>query len=169
MGSYLKIRTEVDKDVAKLDRIHAKHMKCTKGCAKCCINFSIFPVEFFSIKEQIEKEYPEVLSSKPNKKRKQCAFLKDNACTIYNCRPIICRTHGYPLLNMNNTGDAWELSYCELNFRNILENYFSSDNCYVQDKYNSKLFMANQQFIQAHPGLIYKETDLIPLKHLFVK
>ncbi|MGZ3809289.1 MAG: YkgJ family cysteine cluster protein, partial [Bacteriovorax sp.] len=42
-----------------------------------------------------------------------CAFLYDDRCTIYEARPVICRTQGAPLfLQEENV-----LDYCPLNFK----------------------------------------------------
>ena len=46
--------------------------------------------------------------------RLQCPALKDDACSIYDARPLICRKWGIPLFN---PGKPMELQACELNFR----------------------------------------------------
>jgi Fe-S-cluster containining protein len=103
------------------DKIYAKHsasMKCSAGCSKCCFtDISVFEVEADRIREwftalppeerqQIAKLWaiPVVLGA--------CSFLIDNKCTIYEARPVICRTQGAPLfLQSENV-----LDYCPLNF-----------------------------------------------------
>ena len=94
---YLKLRSEVDILCERLTETHNIHLKCSPGCHKCCMDFSVFPVEFFSIlKENGNK--------KVNVKRAavegECLFLVKGLCSIYESRPIICRTHGLPLLSM---------------------------------------------------------------------
>jgi Fe-S-cluster containining protein len=44
-------------------------------------------------------------------KSKSCDLLNDKKCLIYADRPVICRTHGYPLLA---DGKA---VYCQNNFK----------------------------------------------------
>jgi Fe-S-cluster containining protein len=91
-------------------------------------------------------------------------FLVNHQCQIYKSRPTICRTHGLPLLYTNNEGE-WELSACELNFAEF-EDEFSESNTFPQDKYNSKLFLINKEFIKNFKEKKYNEMDLIPIKNL---
>ena len=95
-------------------------------------------------------------------------FLKNHRCTIYNSRPIICRTHGLPLLFTNNEAE-WELSACELNFQEFDLEKFTSKNTFPQDKFNSKLFLLNKAFINEFDEIKYGEFDLIPIKNLVKK
>ena len=44
-----------------------------------------------------------------------CVFLCKDVCTIYPARPIICRTHGLPLIYPEQ--EAMEV--CQLNFAEI--------------------------------------------------
>ncbi|MCU4166184.1 YkgJ family cysteine cluster protein [Carboxylicivirga caseinilyticus] len=167
LDSYYALRNEIDSYVDYLWDEHQNHMACKKGCDLCCLDFDVFPVEFDAIKKQIEKEYPEILKADRQKNDEgACAYLKNHACTIYNARPIICRTHGFPLVNMNEAGDEWELSFCHLNFTNVEDDYFDDENIFEQDTYNSKLFVLNKAYLEANPGLNYSEKDLIPLKNI---
>ena len=45
--------------------------------------------------------------------RLACPALRDDACSIYNARPLICRKWGIPLFNPAKPA---ELQACELNF-----------------------------------------------------
>ncbi len=166
LNNYKALREEIDASTFKLWNEHSSNMACKKGCDKCCLNFDVFPIEFDYIKQQLEALYPDVLSqSAPNEMGEKCFFLKDHQCSIYEARPIICRTHGYPLLYMNEEGDQWELSHCELNFTDVDEDYFHEENCYAQDTFNSRLFMMNKEYIKtAHADK--GEFDLIPLVDL---
>jgi Fe-S-cluster containining protein len=46
--------------------------------------------------------------------RLPCPALAEDACSIYNARPLICRKWGIPLFNPKRPA---ELQACELNFR----------------------------------------------------
>ncbi len=161
--NYKNIRNEVD---AKFNMLHAKHSKytkCAKGCSDCCMNFSVLPVEFHAILDSIKNKeiqisYPE----NPN----ECIFLMQKECGIYHERPVICRSHGLPILHMNNSGDNWELSVCPLNFTTVADDYFIAENCYYQDTFNSKLFMLNREFIQHFDEVKYAENELVELRKL---
>lgn len=166
---YHQLRGEIDNRVDELWEDHHKNMACKKGCDLCCLNFDVFPVEFDAIKKQVKEEYSDILLQEvPADTGEKCIFIVDHQCSIYNARPIICRTHGFPLLNMNEAGDQWELSACELNFTDVDDDYFNEENTYPQDTINSQLFMLNKEHIKvAHPEK--GEFELIPLSRLFEK
>lgn len=124
------------------------------------MDFSIFPVEFYSIFEEIKDKIPEYNNVADDE---ECLFLVKGLCSIYESRPLICRTHGLPLLSMGE--DEWELNHCELNFKESPPE-FNESNTFPQDRYNSKLFMLNRRFIRSYKGHNYKELELIPLREL---
>jgi uncharacterized protein len=168
LTKYFNLRDQIDKKVAELSTIHASQMACKKGCDACCFSFKVFPVEFYAIKSStgLKGDF------NPNdliNGNERCLFLIDHTCVIYENRPIICRTHGLPLLNMNDDGTDWELSACELNFTDVDENYLNEENVFIQDTYNSKLFQINKLFVQSNDNLGFDEFHLIPLKSLISK
>jgi hypothetical protein len=61
--------------------------------------------------------------------------------------------------------DEWELSHCELNFT---ENApcFDEGNTLAHDRFTSKLFMLNREYISSLDEMAYSEFDLIPLSKL---
>lgn len=161
---YERIRDKVDTLSEKLEGEHQKHLSCKMGCDLCCMDYSIFPVEYYSIREALKASsfVPDLPSvNKPD----SCVFLKDHKCTIYDERPVICRTHGLPLLFMGEN-DNWELSACELNFNNFDFADFTNENTFPQDRINSELFMANKTFIQEFDEKEFGEFDLIPIRNL---
>lgn len=103
------------------DKISAKYsaeMKCQAGCSKCCFtDISIFEVEserikdwFSSLSDEAQKELQELWLTK--NEAGACSFLYNDRCSIYEARPVICRTQGAPLfIASTNT-----LDYCPLNF-----------------------------------------------------
>ncbi len=170
-SAYRKIRKETDVISEKLSKVHSSHLQCKKGCDLCCMDYSILPVEFYTILEELKGRSfdKKIILSKSYKNYEDCIFLKDHACTIYESRPLICRTHGLPLLYTSDDGE-WELSTCELNFRDFNFENFSEKNTFSQDKYNSKLFLLNREFIgEFEDENYFGEFDLLPLKKLAEK
>ncbi len=161
---YKILLNEIQKQSNILEEMHSKHMKCRNRCDLCCIDFSVFPVEFYFILNELKK-----IDFEPEKYESTedeiCVFLKNSSCTIYQQRPIMCRTHGLPLLYANDDGD-YELSACELNFTEFNFEDFTMENTLPQDKYNSKLFLLNREFIAEFQDEKYGEFELIPLKEL---
>ena len=163
---YRNLRDEINSVVKILEKEHESHMKCKAGCDLCCMDYGILPVEFFSILEELKSgEFrKKSLTETPNDET-SCVFLQNHVCAIYKSRPAICRTHGLPLLFTNEDGE-WQLSACELNFTQFNFEKFTTENTYPQDKYNSKLFLLNRDFIAEYKEEIFEEFDLIPLKKL---
>jgi Fe-S-cluster containining protein len=164
LDDYLILREDVDLQCEKLTETHSIHLRCAPGCNKCCMDFSIFPVEFFSILKENGNKKVNIRSVAFKGK---CLFLIDGLCSIYELRPIICRTHGLPLISMGE--EEWELSYCELNFNSGDLPEFKDSNTFPQDLFNSKLFLLNREFVNSLGDKRYSETDLLSLRDLAFK
>lgn len=161
---YFAIREESDAINQKLENLHADHLKCKAGCDLCCMDYSILPVEFHAILHRLKTDNPRP-GTQQGEDETRCIFLVGHKCTIYSERPMICRTHGLPLLFMNDDG-AWELSACELNFVDYDLELFTEKNTFPQDTFNSKLFMLNKEFVKEFTETDYGEFDLIPVRKL---
>jgi hypothetical protein len=84
------------------------HMQCGKGCASCCILETVNPLEAYMLERFLEEHpIPAFQNSEDT-----CVFLQENLCSIYPVRPIICRTHGLPLLYP----ERGDIEVCPLNF-----------------------------------------------------
>lgn len=158
---YYALRQQLDELCSDLSAIHSGHMNCRQGCDQCCMDFSIFPVEFYAIKAEAADLLHNGIRGLSTDK---CPFLSEGSCIIYNSRPIICRTQGLPLLFMND--ENWELSACELNFTSFDPEGFSPENTFPLDRFNSSLYLINQAFIKTYPEKQYNTTELIPLRLL---
>ena len=158
---YRKLVGQIDQATQRLEEMHRSHMVCRKGCSACCMDYKIFPIEFFSILKNIRGKEIQIA---PDAGDGDCVFLVDHACAIYEWRPIICRTHGLPLLYTNDEGE-WELSACELNFTEFDEE-FHTDNTFPQDKTNSRLFMLNKELVALPEFSEYGEFDLLRIRDL---
>lgn len=169
-SAYQKLKEDTDAVAKKLSGEHSSHLQCKKGCDLCCMDYSILPVEFYAILEELKtSKFNKENIQFDDKNEEDCIFLKNHTCTIYESRPLICRTHGLPLLYTNND-EEWELSNCELNFKDFDFENFSEKNTFPQDKFNSKLFLINREFIaEFEEEKHFGEFDLLPLKKLAEK
>jgi len=157
------LRNKVDKTCNRLHLLHKNYTLCKNGCDTCCMNFSILPVEFYSIRNLIKDKKINIQhSNNPD----DCPFLIDHSCQIYEFRPLICRSHGLPILTMDEEGEEWELSFCPLNFTSNEDDYFTHENCYEQDVFNSRLYMLNQEFISQFNEEKFSTNDLLDLRTL---
>ena len=92
-----------------------------------------------------------------------CPLLVDDQCSIYDSRPIICRTQGLPLLYEAEDGNS-EVDFCPLNFtaENATDD-LEEIHLVPLDALNLKLSIANLEFCQAHaiePNQRIKIADL---------
>jgi|ERR1700722_5767336 len=89
----------------------AGRVACARGCAHCCyIAVPITTVEAKSIGEQIGIEPRDVTNVPPRNptsfsKETPCPFLENNECSIYEHRPLECRT------NFNFDRDSYWCQY----------------------------------------------------------
>lgn len=94
------------------------HIRCARGCAACCILETVVPLEASVIASYLHTSSPPilpVLKDGTDQSTEQCIFLQNNECTIYPVRPIICRTHGLPIIYLDREG----IDTCPLNFTDV--------------------------------------------------
>ena len=163
---YYQLRNEIDALSKSLEKVHHQHLNCKKGCDLCCMAISVFPVEFYAIKAEADLESLARLAVPQNDE--DCRYLVDHSCVIYPSRPVICRTHGLPLLYVSLDVDDYELSCCELNFTDFDLADFDEENTYPMDRINSKLYQINKNFVASFENGRYSETDRIPMAELIV-
>lgn len=101
---------------------------CQNGCSRCCyVDLSVFKIEADHIeswfqelpseeKSLIKKKWSEPLRSMNNfhdAEVSSCVFLHEETCTIYEARPLICRTQGLAM-KFKDGADEF-LDICPLN------------------------------------------------------
>lgn len=138
---YERHLAAVDREFRRVSGKFAERMHCGRGCSMCCSQmFSISAIEAAYISRAV-KEMPEderrrlrdAAAEYVDKARQltgavdddegfvprpgvrlPCPALKDDACSIYKVRPIICHKWGIPIFNPSK---PMELQACELNFQ----------------------------------------------------
>ncbi|MBN2486725.1 MAG: YkgJ family cysteine cluster protein [Bacteroidales bacterium] len=163
IAEYKKLRNEIDSKCQRLWNIHRAHMKCKEGCSQCCQAFRILPVEFHYISLMLKNKN---IAINKDFGSSQCKFLVNNRCSIYEHRPVICRTHGFPLTRLNEEAGAYEVSFCELNFEGFKLEKFNKNNVFPEDVYNSKLYMLNKKFIGQLHETPYDSIQLLELNNV---
>jgi len=88
------------------DTLH-EHLNCTKGCSSCCKAFTLFPVEAVALGAALESLPTERATAirryvDEHCNGEKCPLLEDDQCLLYDDRPVICRTHGLPILYVEN-------------------------------------------------------------------
>lgn len=96
LGEYRAARERIDGAARDIAERCAEDLACKVGCDSCCVDgLTVLSVEAEAILEHLEERG---LSATPAPRPGGCVFLDDKgACTIYEARPVVCRTHGLPL------------------------------------------------------------------------
>ncbi len=166
---YRKLRLNIDKEIKRLEELHGADITCHPGCTACCVNLTVFPVEFFAILEDL-KETSSLNSNLRFDETVPCVFLNEQGlCRIYSFRPIICRTHGLPILFLDESREApaWEVSFCELNFRDKPAIEFTAETLLDIETINAELNHINDHFIASYPERKFSVQERIELKNIY--
>lgn len=81
------------------------------------------------------------------KDHSSCSLLHNNLCSIYDIRPLICRTQGLPLGYVDEDSGCIEVSACRLNFADDYQ--FSHEDLFLMDQFNLSLAELNMQYCSA--------------------
>ncbi len=127
LSAYHQFIEQVDELAARLAARYSKHLVCRAGCSGCCRHhLSVFPVEARAaraaiealpddLRLRVEQQAREVIEREAAGEPVACPLLVDDRCSIYQSRPLICRTQGLPLLIEAEDGEP-EVDFCPLNF-----------------------------------------------------
>jgi hypothetical protein len=131
---YRKILERLDAWAADSRARHGERMECRRGCDDCCRrHLTLFPVEAEALgraaaalpaagREALAEHlaaWDERYADDPEEA--PCPLLREGACLLYEARPVLCRTHGFPLLTRPSgdpdSGEEGSLGWCFRNFR----------------------------------------------------
>ena len=165
---YRGLRSRIDEKIKRLEELHGSDITCHSGCTACCVNLTVFPVEFFAILEDLKKTHTIQRASFFHESA-PCGFLNEEGlCRIYPFRPIICRTHGLPILFLDDSQreSSWEVSFCELNFQNRTSIEFTDDTLLDIETINTELNRINDQCVSSLSGNEYYTSQRFQLREL---
>ena len=128
-------------------------LTCSAGCSSCCLPISIFPVEAAAIIEGIvklpEAEQSAIRQALENQQDpERCALLQHDRCLIYPLRPVICRTHGLPLLVQEPDCEP-TITVCPLNCVGMES--FAKETILDLERINQLLVAINLLFVKTAP------------------
>lgn len=137
---YLKFLNE---KLTKFFERQKPYIFCKKGCAKCCKNAE-FPYSFlevrylfygasklpFDIQSEINEKAMNILKKREEFKNTapddkflyDCPFLKDDVCSVYEYRGVVCRTFGLP--ESTKEAGRTKVPFCAfegLNYSNVVD------------------------------------------------
>ena len=118
LANYKKLTSRVDTLCSGIAADLGGQITCSAGCSSCCTSITIFPVEAAAMREALDKlpgphaeEILRHVSGQAGDER--CPLLLNHHCLLYDARPIICRTHGLPIIY--TSGDQRSSDCCSLN------------------------------------------------------
>lgn len=122
LDNYRDLVSRVDEMCRMIEESLRPEITCTRGCDGCCRHLSLFPVEAVALAAALRKLPLPVIDRIKVRARASlpdgpCPLLEKHCCLLYPARPLICRTHGLPLL-VNRDGER-RVDYCPLNFRGL--------------------------------------------------
>lgn len=103
LDNYRQLTTRVDALCNSISAALGEQITCVPGCSSCCTSITVFPVEAAAMREALEN-LPEQQAEDIRRHiaahgdDERCPLLHHHHCLLYEARPIICRTHGLPII-----------------------------------------------------------------------
>lgn len=105
------LRHKVDHHAQRVMSSRSESFACRAGCDACCqTERSVSDVEFAALEQALAELDPGTRGRLAIQDTEACSLLLDGRCAVYDQRPVICRSHGLPLV-MDG-----QLDVCPLNF-----------------------------------------------------
>ncbi|HEX2768520.1 MAG TPA: YkgJ family cysteine cluster protein [Geobacteraceae bacterium] len=164
LQNYRNLVARVDALCLRILMAYGETVFCREGCDGCCRHISLFAVEAVALAG--------ALSALPARQSTRirnmahaasgaaaCPLLENGRCLLYEARPIICRTHGFPLFA--DRGGEREIDFCPKNFTGITS--FPADAVLDLDLLNTTLAAINAVFIASCGDFIPPEQERISI------
>lgn len=160
LRNYQNLVAKVEDKFEEIATRHQKHIFCQKGCHQCCApDLSVSPVEKEAIR-QFLNDHPERIQNlrrialeNPHQ-GSRCRLLNaEGACEIYEVRPLICRSHGVPIVFRAPDEDDFEedtepqRDVCPLNFNDVSLDALPLRDLMNVDTVNTILTVINLQWL----------------------
>lgn len=149
LQNYRELISRVDALCRTIGQRLAGQLACRKGCDACCRHLSLFPVEAMVLAEAV-KALPTSRQAALRRRAAEtaadspCPFLEEHACLVYEVRPVICRTHGLPVLNRQD-GES-RVDFCPENCRELSS---LTGDCIIDiDRLNAALAAINALYLR---------------------
>ena len=153
LDNYRALLLRVDDMCSQTATRFDSQISCRPGCDACCRHLSIFAVEAAALHQalcQLSERDADVIrrAAAAASPGSPCPLLQGGLCLLYQARPIICRTHGLPLL-INRDG-ASGIDFCPENFRGATS--IPGSAVIDLERLNATLATINSLFLRSFPG-----------------
>lgn len=159
LHNYQNLIARTDELCRAIAEALGEQITCSEGCSSCCMAISIFPIEAAAIAAYLESLPMEVAGeirrhAAANDGGERCPLLKEQRCLIYPARPIICRTHGFPIIFTEQAQRRSDC--CPLNLKEL--DHIPGSAIIDLDRLNPLLVAINALYLsQADPVASYPE------------
>lgn len=148
LENYRALVGRVDAHIRNVEGNYKDLIACRKGCDSCCRPLTLFPVEAMAVSLAFER-LPENIKNQVIRQadisKALCPLLIKNSCIIYDDRPVICRTHGFPILIEKDGSPA--VDFCPKNFKGIAS--FPGEMLLSVEQLNQTFFAVNAHFLES--------------------
>jgi Fe-S-cluster containining protein len=142
LQEYLQLVEEIDLEIERISAALPRNiLQCRPGCPECCIEFSIFALEAAVLAGRLKGPDTDRTPAEQH-----CRFLRDDRCSVYGARPIICRSQGLPIGYLNEESGFIEVSACPRNFPEDFA--FSQEGLLLMDRFNERLAELNRRYCE---------------------
>lgn len=159
LANYLSLLSRVDQLCGMIIDRFTEQIVCRAGCSACCRHLALFPVEAANLARAVESLPAEIRALLSERslwpENGSCPLLLDDCCLVYHDRPIICRTHGLPLLAEVEGRKA--VDCCPENFRGVES--IPGSAVISLENLNSALVAINALFVVKNNDERFKESD----------
>ncbi len=109
LDNYRSLIEKVDSLCNGIRQALGDQITCSEGCSGCCTAITVFPVEAAALREAQNALDPAAADMvrrhvADHADGERCPLLSHHRCLLYHARPIICRTHGLPILYSSDNG-----------------------------------------------------------------
>ena len=147
LRNLIQLRERLDSHSARVTAVHAKHFACRQGCSGCCqTERTVNDLEFAALTEGFEALEPATQERLSNNPGSGCPLLLDDTCALYEERPLICRSHGLPIILENR------LDVCPLNFEDMSLKELPETDLLSVDTITTILAVSNMLYCQEASG-----------------
>jgi Fe-S-cluster containining protein len=158
LDNYAQLISRIDALCSAIAAPLGDQITCSAGCSSCCTSITVFPVEAAAMRERLKKlpalRADEILRHvTEHAAGERCPLLSHNHCLLYETRPIICRTHGLPIIY---TADGHRNSDCCPHNLTATES-LSGANVIDLDKLNTLLVAVNSLYLSQSES---EESDI---------
>lgn len=163
LDNYTRLVSRIDDLCTAIKGALGERITCSEGCSSCCTAITLFPVEAAALREALEQlPEPEAEAIRSHveahSKDERCPLLSHHRCLLYHARPIICRTHGLPIIY---TEDDRRISdCCPLNLGETEP--VSGSSVIDLDKLNPLLVAVNALYLANNESMATTERITIP-------